>query len=223
MADVRALQFEIESKGARLIVVSKTHPVKRILDIYIKGIRDFGENKVQEMVEKQPLLPPDIRWHLIGHLQTNKVKYVAPFVHMIHTVDSPKLLAEIEKQAAKNKRRIRTLFQFHIAQEDSKYGMNPAELDWLYALDFTKTYPHIIPCGVMGMATFTEDEMLIRSEFQTLNTLFQRLKQEVFFSAHDSFTEISMGMSSDYAIALEEGATLVRIGSMIFGSRTTSV
>ncbi len=218
MPDVRALQFNIQSYGARLIAVSKTHGVEQIRGVYKEGIRDFGENKVQEMMEKQPLLPNDIQWHLIGHLQTNKVKYIVPFVYMIHTVDSPKLLAEIEKQAAKNQRSIRILFQFHIAREESKYGIKPEELDWLYILDFSRAYPHLLPCGVMGMATFTEDESVIRSEFQALKNLFHRLKRDVF-SDHHSFTEISMGMSSDYPIALEEGATLVRIGSLIFGSR----
>lgn len=218
MADLRALKSEIESAGARLIAVSKTHGVMEILGVYQEGIRHFGENKVQELMEKQPELPEDIQWHLIGHLQTNKVKYVAPFIHLIHTVDSVKLLQEIEKQAAKNNRKINILFQFHIAREESKYGINPNDMNWIDQLDFTADYPHVVPCGVMGMATFTDDDSVIRSEFITLKQVFQSLKKRVFAN-QDMFTEISMGMSSDYPIALEEGATLVRIGSLIFGAR----
>lgn len=219
MIDVRELQKKVQSNDATLIAVSKTHSVEEIRSVYDQGIRHFGENKVQEMVDKQPQLPDDIFWHLIGHLQTNKVKYIAPFVHLIHTVDSIKLLNEIEKQAARCGREIRVLFQFHIAMEESKSGIQPDEMSWISGLDFQKNYSHVLPCGVMGMATFTNDETQIRTEFRTLTALFNTLKKQVF-PTMDCFTEISMGMSSDYPIALEEGATLVRIGSLIFGARS---
>lgn len=222
MIDVRELQKKVQSNDATLIAVSKTHSVEEIRSVYDQGIRHFGENKVQEMVDKQPQLPDDIFWHLIGHLQTNKVKYIAPFVHLIHTVDSIKLLNEIEKQAARCGREIRVLFQFHIAMEESKSGIQPDEMSWISGLDFQKNYPHVLPCGVMGMATFTNDESQIRTEFRTLTGLFNTLKKQVF-PTMDCFTEVSMGMSSDYPIALEEGATLVRIGSLIFGARSHPV
>lgn len=218
MHDVQQILAHVRSWNAAMIVVSKTHPVSRIREIYDLGIRDFGENKVQEMIEKAPQLPRDIRWHLIGHLQTNKVKYVAPFVFMIHTVDSEKLLGEIEKQAAKHDRSIRVLFQFHVAREESKFGIDPNQMDWLTQVDFPLEYPHLIPSGVMGMATFTDDEDIIRREFQQLHSIFHQLKTSVF-ADQASFKDISMGMSSDYAIALEEGSTMVRIGSLLFGAR----
>lgn len=218
MNDVQQILEHVRSRNAELIAVSKTHPVARIREIYDLGIRDFGENKVQEMVDKAPQLPQDIRWHLIGHLQTNKVKYIAPFVYMIHTVDSEKLLGEIEKQMAKIGRSVRVLFQFHIAQEESKFGIDPNQMAWLSELNLEEDYPHIIPCGVMGMATFTDDAKTIHREFQRLHAIFEQLKTAVFPNIAD-FKELSMGMSSDYPIALEEGSTLVRIGSLIFGER----
>lgn len=219
MNEVIHILQEVQNYPAELIAVSKTHPVSRIQEIYDLGIRDFGENKVQEMMEKAPLLPQDIHWHLIGHLQTNKVKYVAPFVYMIHTVDSEKLLREIEKQASSHERTIRVLFQFHIAQEESKFGIDPNRKDWIFDLNLRNDFPHIIPAGVMGMATFTDDPRTIRREFQQLKAIFNQLKASVFADMA-SFKELSMGMSSDYQIALEEGSTLVRIGSLIFGART---
>ncbi len=219
MADLFQLQSSIETAGARLIAVSKTHPVPDIMSVYNQGIRHFGENKVQELVEKAPELPEDIHWHLIGHLQTNKVKYIASFVHLIHTVDSRKLLKEIQKQAKKADRKIRILFQFHIAREESKFGIPPDEKSWLNELDFKIEFSNVIPCGVMGMATFTDDESIVRAEFRHLKSIYDELRSGIF-REQDSFTEISMGMSSDYQIALEEGATLVRIGSLIFGART---
>lgn len=219
MTDALHILQQVRSHQAELIAVSKTHPVSRIQEIYDLGIRDFGENKVQEMADKAHQLPQDIRWHLIGHLQTNKVKYIAPFVYMIHTVDSEKLLREIEKQMAKIGRSVRVLFQFHIAQEESKFGIDPIQMGWLSGLDMKADYPHIIPCGVMGMATFTDDATTIHREFQQLKSIYDDLKTSVFPEIAD-FKELSMGMSSDYPIALEEGSTLVRVGSLIFGERS---
>lgn len=204
--------------GARLVAVSKTVDHDSIMEAYSAGQRIFGENRVQELVPKAEALPKDMEWHLIGHLQRNKVKYIAPFVHMIQSVDSMELLMEIEKQAAKYDRRISVLLQFHIAREDSKFGLNPNAWDSLKSLNIWQEIPHVKVCGLMGMATFTEDENQIRSEFQSLKNLFDRIKEDRIFPEAD-FCEISMGMSSDYAIALEEGATLIRIGSALFGSR----
>jgi PLP dependent protein len=209
---------EVQKAGATLIAVSKTHPVARIQALYDRGIRDFGENKVQEMISKVPLLPSDIRWHLIGHLQTNKVRFVAPFVHLIHTVDSLRLLEEIEKQAARVDRVIPVLFQFHIAREASKYGIRPGQWHWLGEQDWTAKFPHIRPSGVMGMASLSDEQDLIRSEFQTLKALFDTLRTGPF-AGQEAFREISMGMSSDFHLALSEGSTMVRIGSLIFGDR----
>lgn len=204
---------------ATLVAVTKTQPPDRIQSLYDLGVRDFGENRVQELLEKAPLLPDDIRWHLIGHLQTNKVKYIAPFIHLIHSVDSPKLLQEIDKQAAKVRRKQKVLFQFHIAQEESKYGIPPFDFTWLKEVDFAGEYPNVAPCGLMGMATFTEDEAQIRREFRHLKSIFDELSSSTF-SGFGTFKEISMGMSSDYKIALEEGSTLVRIGSLLFNEDT---
>ncbi|MCF8237865.1 MAG: YggS family pyridoxal phosphate-dependent enzyme [Saprospiraceae bacterium] len=220
MVDLLQLQSSVKSAGARLIAVSKTHSTSEIKTVYDQGVRDFGENKVQELLEKAPELPNDIQWHLIGHLQTNKVKYIVPFVHLIHTVDSRKLLKEIQKQAAQIDRTIQVLFQFHIAREDSKFGIHPDQMDWLQEFN-PVDYPNIHPRGVMGMATFTDEEALIRKEFRSLIDIFRKLK-EAPFCHQDGFSEISMGMSSDYQIALEEGATMVRIGSLIFGARDYS-
>lgn len=204
--------------GARLVAVSKTVDHDSIMEAYSAGQRIFGENRVQELVPKAEALPKDMEWHLIGHLQRNKVKYIAPFVHMIQSVDSMELLMEIEKQAAKYDRRISVLLQFHIAREDSKFGLDLKAWDSLKSLNIWQEIPHVKVCGLMGMATFTEDENQIRSEFQSLKNLFDRIKEDRIFPEAD-FCEISMGMSSDYAIALEEGATLIRIGSALFGSR----
>jgi PLP dependent protein len=209
---------EVQKAGATLIAVSKMHPVERIQALYDRGIRDFGENKVQEMISKVPLLPSDIRWHLIGHLQTNKVRYIAPFVHLIHTVDSPRLLEEIENQAARVDRVIPVLFQFHIAREASKYGIPPRQWHWLGEQDWANQFAHIRPSGVMGMASLSDDQDLIRSEFQMLQSLFDTLHTGPF-AGQEAFREISMGMSSDYLLALSEGSTMVRIGSLIFGDR----
>lgn len=189
-----------------------------LMEAYDAGVRDFGENKVQEMVEKQAQLPADIRWHLIGHLQSNKVKYIAPFVHLIHSVDSEKLLDEINKQAQKNSRVINCLLQVHIAREETKFGLDETELLHMVQSDFLKRYPHVQVCGLMGMATFTDDVQQILAEFGQLKKIFDQLKTTVF-SANEHFKVLSMGMSGDYELAIAEGSTLVRVGSSIFGSR----
>ena len=201
-----------------LIAVSKTKPVEMILEAYNAGQRDFGENKVQEMCDKYPLLPEDIRWHIIGHLQTNKVKYIAPFVQLIHSVDSLKLLKEIDKQAAKNDRVIDCLLQFHIAKEETKFGLDQDEARELLKSSEYHSLRNIRLVGVMGMATFTENEAEIREEFKFLRGLFEQLKKE-FTDLQDHFTVISMGMSGDYRLAIEEGSTMIRVGSSIFGGR----
>jgi len=201
-----------------LIAVSKTHPIERIMEAYEAGQRDFGENKVQELVEKYEALPKDIRWHMIGHLQSNKVKYIAPFAHLIHGVDSFNLLKEINKQGQKNGRQISCLLQFHIAQEDTKFGLSLEEAEAFLAGPEFYLLSHVRICGVMGMATFTENTAQIRQEFQNLHAIYQQLKSN-YFSSNAEFKEISMGMSDDYPIAMEEGSTLIRVGSRIFGNR----
>jgi pyridoxal phosphate enzyme (YggS family) len=201
-----------------LVAVSKTHSIERIMEAYEAGQRDFGENKVQELVEKYEALPKDIRWHMIGHLQSNKVKYIAPFVHLIHGVDSFNLLKEINKQGIKNERQISCLLQFHIAQEDTKFGLSLEEAKALLAGPEFSLLNHVRICGVMGMATFTENTAQIRKEFQNLHAIYQQL-QSSYFSSNAEFKEISMGMSDDYPIAMEEGSTLIRVGSKIFGKR----
>jgi pyridoxal phosphate enzyme (YggS family) len=203
---------------ASLVAVSKTKSNAEILEVYAAGQRIFGENKVQELVDKQIQLPKDIQWHLIGHLQRNKVKYIAPFVHLIHTVDSVKLAEEINKEAAKNNRIIPILLQIYIADEETKFGFDWEILMKALEENALQNLKHISIQGVMGMATFTEDETQIRQEFQSLKKHFDYLKTN-FFQDSESFKEISMGMSGDYKIALEEGSTLIRVGSAIFGSR----
>jgi pyridoxal phosphate enzyme (YggS family) len=204
---------------ARLIAVSKTKPVEDISALYELGQRDFGENYVQELAAKQPLLPEDIRWHFIGHLQSNKVKYIAPFVYMIHGVDSLKLLAEINKQAVKNSRKIKVLLQVHVATEETKFGLSEDELMSLLK-DFTSSggMENVEICGIMAMASFSENPLQIRAEFKRAKEMFTHAKQR-FFPDNDHFIELSMGMSGDYPIALEEGSTMVRIGSLLFGQR----
>lgn len=202
----------------RLIAVSKTKPGALIMEAYEAGQRMFGENKVQELCAKYEELPKDIEWHMIGHLQSNKVKYIAPFVHMIHGVDSLKLAQEISRQAVKNKRNINCLLQLYIADEETKFGISEAELTELLAKNEIQNLPGITWCGLMGMATFTEDRAKIRNEFKNLKQIYSRLRSAYFTNA-EGFTEISMGMSGDWQIALDEGSTLVRIGSAIFGER----
>lgn len=209
---------ELAATGTTLVAVSKTHSAERVLDIYRQGQRIFGENRAQEMLEKYEALPKDIEWHLIGHLQTNKVKFIAPFVRMIHSVDSLKLLEEIDKQAVKNNRVIDCLLQFHIANEESKFGFDEAGAHDMLSGNIFPLLKNVRICGVMGMATFTDDLEQVRSEFRHLKTIFERLKRE-FFRDVPYFREISMGMSGDWRIAIEEGSTMVRIGSLIFGER----
>ncbi len=209
---------KLQPRGVRLVVVSKTHPPERILELYRCGQRDFGENRVQELVQKASLLPNDIRWHLIGHLQTNKVRHVIPFVYMIHSVDSLRLMLEIEKHARSTGRIVDCLLQFHIAQEATKYGLTEQEAhDLLQSAEYAGL-KHVRLCGVMGMATFTDDVDQIRAEFRHLRRIFEQLKEQYFAQA-PYFRELSMGMSSDWSIAVEEGSTIVRIGSLIFGER----
>lgn len=211
---------ELNENGATLVAVSKTKPASDIQELYDLGQRDFGENYVQELVDKQEFLPQDIRWHYIGHLQSNKVKYIAPFVHLIHAVDSFKLLVEINKQAEKHNRTINILLQMHIADEDTKFGMDEKEI--LSLLDYytaqKETLKNIRICGLMGMASNTEDTRKVRSEFERLNSFFTHLSETVFFNK-SHFSVRSIGMSSDYSIALQTGGNMVRIGSMLFGSR----
>ncbi len=203
--------------NVKLVAVSKTKPISDILEAYHAGQRSFGENKAQEMSEKYHLLPKDIEWHFIGHLQTNKVKYIAPFVNLIHSVDSLKLLQEINKEAEKNNRIIDCLLQFYIATEETKFGLDYNEAEELLKATMGKL-KNIRIIGVMGMGTFTENTLLIRKEFSLLNGYFKQIKQN-FFNDIEYFKEISMGMTDDYRIAIEEGSTIVRIGSAIFGSR----
>ena len=201
-----------------LIAVSKTKPIADLQAAYDAGQRHFGENKVQEMVEKAQLLPNDIHWHLIGHLQTNKVKYMAGFVHLIHGVDSLKLLIEINKQAKKVNRIQDILLQFYIAQEDTKFGLDISEAqEILNSIDFQQL-KHIRVCGVMGMASNTSNENQVASEFRNLKQIFDEL-QTKYFPKQDTFKEISMGMSGDYQLAISNGSTMVRVGSKIFGGR----
>src|SRR5688572_1059952 len=205
----KQLIAELTPKNITLIAVSKTKPVSDIKELYDLGHRDFGENYVQELVEKQVLSPGDIRWHYIGHLQSNKVKYIAPFVHMIHSVDSLKLLQEIDKQGRKNNRVINCLLQIHVALEETKFGFSESEALELVQSGALNNLEFIKIVGIMGMATFTSDSSQIRREFKTLKSLFEKLK---FLSLPNQveMKELSMGMSSDYRIAVEEGSTMIR-------------
>lgn len=210
--------LEEVTDGVKLIAVSKTKPIEAIQEAYNGGYRIFGENKPQELKEKYENLPKDIEWHFIGHLQTNKVKYIAPFVSLIHAVDSFKLLTMIDKEAKKNNRVIDCLLQFHIAQEDSKFGYSKdAAIDLLESEDF-KSLSNIRIVGVMGMATNTDDNEQVSNEFANLSNIFEYIKNK-FFSNETSFKEISMGMSGDYSIAMTQGSTIIRVGSSIFGAR----
>lgn len=202
----------------KLVAVSKTHSVEEIMEAYQTGQRCFAENKAQELSAKQPLLPSDIEWHFIGHLQSNKVKYIAPFVSLIHSVDSLKLLQVIDKEASKNGRTISCLLQFHIAEEDTKFGLDIEEAEEILESKAYRELKNISIAGIMGMTTFTDDYDQVRREFRHMKAIFDQLKGKYF--AHDpAFREISMGMSDDYEIAVSEGSTLVRIGSSIFGAR----
>ena len=215
--NLEALFREIPS-CVKIVAVSKTHPVERIKEAYVAGQRLFGENKVQEMIAKQPLLPDGIEWHFIGHLQTNKVKYIAPFVKLIQSIDSLKLLMEIDKEAGRNKRVIDCLLEMFIATEETKFGLDLDEARVILSSPVFSTLKNIRIAGVMGMASFTPDEKQVRNEFRLLTQYFYTLQSE-YFSNDKDFHEISMGMSGDYKIALEEGSTIVRIGTAIFGGR----
>ena len=205
-----------------LIAVSKTKPIADLQEAYDAGQRIFGENKALEMRDKHQELPKDIQWHFIGHLQTNKIKYIAPFVTLIHSIDSASLLEAVNKEAVKNNRIIDCLLQFHIAQEDTKFGLDVEEAINMLNSDNFKNLKNINIVGVMGMATFTDDVNQVRNEFKSLKNIFDTLKDS-YFKDNDSFKEISMGMSDDYSIAIEEGATMVRVGSKIFGARNYSI
>jgi pyridoxal phosphate enzyme (YggS family) len=216
-ANIQKINQEL-GPHARLIAVSKTKPIELLQEAYDAGQRMFGENKVQEMAAKREKLPKDIQWHMIGHLQSNKVKYMAGFVDMIHSVDSLKLLEVINKEAAKNNRKINCLLQVYIAIEETKFGLNEAEVFELLEQLKNQPFLNIEIRGLMGMASNTEDVEQIRKEFKSLKQIFDRCKNQYFLGSN-RFTEISMGMSGDYAISIEEGSTLVRVGSSIFGSR----
>ncbi len=208
-------------KGCKLIAVSKTHPPETVLEAYRAGQRVFGENKVQELSAKYETLPKDIEWHLIGHLQTNKVKYIAPFVHLIHSIDSLKLLQEVNKQAQKNNRIVQCLLQVHIAKEESKFGFSTEEVLNLMAAPELRAMTSIKIIGLMGMATLTTDTEQIRAEFKSLKNLFDQLSKKDLPTTV-AMQELSMGMSSDYTLAVQEGSTMVRVGSAIFGTRNYS-
>ena len=214
MISYKDIMNELESSKTTLVAVSKTKPVEAILELYHQGQRIFGENKVQEMVEKYELLPKDISWHLIGNLQVNKVKYIAPFVDMIHSVDSVKLADEIQKQAAKHQRTINILIQVKIAQEESKHGVDDTEVSSLLSY-ISKNCSNITIRGFMGMSTFTDDTVQVQKEFASLSQLFKAQQ-----SHYPDYTILSMGMSGDYPIAIAAGSNMVRIGSLLFGNRS---
>lgn len=217
-SNIRRIESELPP-GVKLVAVSKFHPAGMIREAYEAGQRVFGESKAQELTAKQAQLPGDVEWHFIGHLQTNKVKYIAPFIHTIHSVDSLNLLQEVDKQAARWERNIRVLLQVHVAAEDTKFGLTPQACEDLVRSEAFAACRHVTVCGLMGMATNTGDTEQIRREFRTLHSLFGRLKER-YFRNDPAFTELSMGMSHDYRLAIEEGSTLIRVGSLIFGDRT---
>lgn len=214
----KQLLAELQPSNTRLVAVSKTKPATAISALYAAGQKDFGENKVQEIVSKHAALPSDIRWHLIGHLQSNKVKQIASFITLIHSVDSLKLLEEINRQAAKHERVIDCLLQIFIAKEETKFGLTEIEIHQLLTSETFLQMKHVRICGLMAMATFTDDEQIIAKEFSQAKRIFEKIKKQ-YFSGKDFFNELSMGMSADYKIALRHGSTMVRVGSTIFGSR----
>jgi len=216
--NLKFIQNQLPAK-VKLVAVSKTKSADQIMEAYQTGQRLFGENKVQELIWKWQELPKDIEWHYIGHLQSNKVKQIIPFVSFIHGVDSYKLLATINKEAEKCNRVIPVLLEFHIAEEESKFGLTLKDAEEILSMPEIGSLKNITISGVMGMATFTDDTTVIRAEFEQLAKIFQVLKQK-YFSAGSQFCELSMGMSDDYPIAISAGSTMVRIGSKIFGSRS---
>ncbi|MFC5624548.1 YggS family pyridoxal phosphate-dependent enzyme [Algoriphagus winogradskyi] len=217
-ANLEKVKKTFINQDCLLVAVSKTKPLEDLKVAYSAGIRDFGENKVQELQAKQPEMPQDVKWHMIGHLQSNKVKYIAPFIHLIHGVDSFKLLKEINKQGKKIDRVINVLLQMHIAEEESKFGFDTKELNEMLSDPDFSNLSHVSIQGLMGMATFTENQDQVRKEFRGLKSLFDELKERQL-PAFVQLVELSMGMSGDYLIAQEEGSTMVRIGSAIFGGR----
>ena len=221
MIDIKANFEKIQKKlpeNVLLVAVSKTKPVELIMEAYNLGYRIFGENKVQELREKYEQMPKDIKWHMIGHLQSNKVKYIAPFVELIHAVDSFKLLKTINKEGVKNKRTINFLFQLHVAKESTKFGMTCEEVEAIIKSEDFHQLQNINPVGLMAMATNTPDKEIVRKEFRQVKKCFDYLKNSYFKEKND-FKEISMGMSQDYEIAIEEGSTIIRLGSTLFGPR----
>ena len=209
-------------EGITLVAVSKTKPISDLQEAYDAGQRTFGENYPQEMRDKHEVLPQDIQWHFIGHLQTNKIKYIIPYVTLIHSIDTANLLEAVNKEAKKHERVVDCLLQFHIAQEETKFGLDLDEARQLLESEAFKAMENVRICGVMGMATFTDDKVEVRKEFKHLKAIFDTLKKE-YFANQPQFKEISMGMSEDYLIAIEEGATMVRVGSKIFGARHYNV
>lgn len=209
-------------EGITLVAVSKTKPISDLQEAYDAGQRTFGENYPQEMRDKHEVLPQDIQWHFIGHLQTNKIKYIIPYVTLIHSIDTANLLEAVNKEAKKHERVVDCLLQFHIAQEETKFGLDLDEARQLLESEAFKAMENVRICGVMGMATFTDDKTEVRKEFKHLKAIFDTLKKE-YFANQPQFKEISMGMSEDYLIAIEEGATMVRVGSKIFGARKYNV
>jgi PLP dependent protein len=211
---------ECRAKQITLVAVSKTKPIEDINILYNLGHRDFGENYVQELVDKRASLPADIRWHFIGHLQSNKVKYIAPFVYMIHGVDSLKLLQEINKQGARNSRKINCLLQVYIAREETKFGLDESELtELLDVFSGSDDMEYVRICGLMAMSSFTDQKDIVRNEFRKAKQIYDATKEHYYYH-EDQFREISMGMSGDYLPAIEEGSTMIRIGSLIFGERS---
>jgi PLP dependent protein len=204
--------------NVKLVVISKTRTINEIMEVYSAGHKMLGENKVQELTRKQEQLPDDIEWHMVGHLQTNKVKYIAPFVSLIHSVDSLKLFNAVNKEALKHNRIIDCLLEVHIAREESKFGFSDQEIHDLFSIHPPESFPGVRVRGLMGMATYTDNHDLVRAEFRSLARLFASLRGSIFQNT-GSFNELSMGMSGDYQIAIEEGSTIVRIGSLIFGER----
>ena len=217
-SNLEALRLETEAVGVQLVAVSKTKSNSDIMEAYEAGQRIFGENHVQELVEKAELLPKDIQWHMIGHLQTNKVKYISPFISLIESVDSLKLLKEINKHAQKSKRTIDCLLQVYIAEEETKFGFDHAELIELLRDDEFLELKNVRICGLMGIASNTDSQKVVKAEFYELKMLFDGIKAS-FYRKDEYFSILSMGMSSDYKLAIEEGSTMVRIGSTIFGKR----
>ena len=217
--EFQIIKKECASKNVMLVAVSKTKPAEDIQALYALGQRDFGENYVQELLEKQPVLPADIHWHFIGHLQSNKVKFIIPFVHLIHGVDSLKLLKEINKQALKQQRVVDCLLQVHIAMEETKFGFDSKELETLFSgqLEDVQTLTNIRICGLMGMASLTSEEKKVAEEYHFLKSLFDQYRS--LSMPNTAFSVLSMGMSGDYKIAMEAGSSLIRVGSLIFGAR----